>query len=183
MNDIKRFHGMYRGVVKNNADPENQRRLQVSVPQVTGSETTDWVWPVEPSGLHTAVPVVGQGVWVSYIGGDPEHPIWHGSFGKNQGNNKTVYLQPLSNSVSLSGYTDVITVTSKSDGTQELDLTSSLIGIAKGVLRFVASPPAHKTSTGTKGDFAVGTVSGTTYVYFCIATNSWVRIGTDSSSW
>jgi hypothetical protein len=140
MNDIKRFYGLYRGVVKGNKDPENQRRLQVSVPQVTGTETTDWAWPVEPSNIHTAVPSIGQGVWVSYTGGDPEHPIWHGTFGKHQGASKNLLVKPLANTVSLSNISDQIVTVTNPDGTVDVDLMATLIAIATKVHVIATTP-------------------------------------------
>ncbi len=129
MDSVKRLYGVYRGVVKNNNDPQNQRRLKLQV-QTTGSEVTDWAWPMEPSSIHTEVPIVGQGVWVTYVGGDPEYPVWSGSFGKNQGANKQMFVKPLSDSVSITSVQDVIIINDQSDGTKELDLTDSLIAIA-----------------------------------------------------
>jgi hypothetical protein len=183
MDDIKRFHGLYRGVVKSTSDPQGQRRIQVSVPQVTASEVTDWAYPVEPAGIHMDLPVIGQGVWISYIGGDPEHPIWHGAFGKNQGKNKQVNIKALNNTVTTTGYTNVLSIENMPDGTQELDLTGSVVNLAKGVLRFVSSSPNSPTSTGTKGDFAYGSQGSTHYVYFCVSTNTWVRVAVQTSSW
>lgn len=69
------------------------------------------------------------------------------------------------------------------DGTQELDLTGSVVNLAKGVLRFVSSSPNSPTSTGTKGDFAYGSQGSTHYVYFCVSTNTWVRVAVQTSSW
>jgi hypothetical protein len=88
MDSIKRLYGVYRGVVQDNKDPQKQRRIKVQV-QTTGREVTDWAWPMEPSSIHTDVPVVGQGVWIVYVGGDPEFPVWSGVFGKNQGTEQT----------------------------------------------------------------------------------------------
>ena len=132
MDPIKRLYGVYRGVVKDNRDPQKQRRLQVQV-QTTGDETTDWAWPMEPSSIHTDVPVIGQGVWVTYVGGDPEYPVWLGSFGKNQGKNKQMFVKPLADSVSLTGLTDHIIVLKQSDGTSEVDLTATLMALANKV--------------------------------------------------
>lgn len=129
MDPIKRLHGVYRGVVKDNKDPQNQRRLQIQV-QTTGTEVTDWAWPMEPSSIHTDVPVIGQGVWVFYIGGDPEYPVWSGSFGKNQGSNKQIFIKPLDNKVSLTGLTPYLKTVSMGDGTTEVDLTDTLILMA-----------------------------------------------------
>jgi hypothetical protein len=75
---IKRLHGFYRAVVVDNNDPNNLRRLKVQV-QTTGPEVTDWIWPVNATAKP---PAIGQGVYVTYLGGDPEYPIWVGTFGK-----------------------------------------------------------------------------------------------------
>lgn len=145
MDSVKRLYGVYRGVVKNNNDPQNQRRLKLQV-QTTGAEVTDWAWPVEPSSIHTAVPVVGQGVWVSYIGGDPEYPIWHGSFGKNQGANKQIQINPLSNSENLTGLTSHIVVVQQADGTSEVDLTATIVALANKI-KTLESQMLTKAST------------------------------------
>jgi hypothetical protein len=76
--EIKRYYGVYRGIVKNIKDPQNLHRVAVQVPQVTGSETTDWAWPIVPSSKP---PAIGQGVFICYQGGDPEYPLWIGTFG------------------------------------------------------------------------------------------------------
>ena len=70
---VRRYHSVYRGIVRDIRDPQNLRRIKVSVPQVTGPEITDWIWPM----LSTKKPpAVGNGVWVFYIGGDPDYPVW-----------------------------------------------------------------------------------------------------------
>lgn len=129
MDEVKRFPGVYRGVVKDNKDPQNQRRLKLQV-QTTGSELTDWAWPIEAAGLNVSVPEVGQGVWVSYAGGDPEYPIWHGKFGKHQGKSKPVKINPLQDSVSLTGLTSYLIINTLADGTKEVDLVASLVAMA-----------------------------------------------------
>jgi hypothetical protein len=132
MDSIKRLYGVYRGVVQDNRDPQKQRRLKVQV-QTTGIEVTDWAWPMEPSSIHTDVPVVGQGVWITYVGGDPEFPVWSGVFGKNQGKNKQMFVKPLADSISLTGLTSHIIVVKQSDGTSEVDLTATLVALANKV--------------------------------------------------
>jgi hypothetical protein len=127
MDPIKRYYGVYRGVVKDNKDPNKQRRLKVSITQTTGNEITDWVWPMDSSSIHTDVPVVGQGIWITYIGGDPEYPIWLGTFGKNQGKNKQIFIKPLADSVSLTGLTPYLKTVKQTDGTTEVDLTDTLM--------------------------------------------------------
>jgi hypothetical protein len=76
-----RFYGVYRGTVFNTNDPQNLGRLQVKIPQILADQATQWAWPVEKYGTDTAVPSVGQGVWVVFEGGDPSYPIWIGTFG------------------------------------------------------------------------------------------------------
>jgi hypothetical protein len=131
VDDIKRHYGIYRGVVQDNKDPQSQRRLRVSIPQITGSEVTDWAWPVDPSSVSPAVPVIGQGVWVAFIGGDPEYPIWMGTFGTNQGKNKKLSFKPLDNTVSLTSISSYLITVTNPDGTIEVDVTASLIAMAQ----------------------------------------------------
>ena len=129
MDGVRLLHGFYRAVVKDNRDPDNLRRLRLQV-QTTGTEITDWAWPVEPAGTHVNVPEIGQGVWVSYIGGDPEYPIWHGQFGKHQGKSKPISMKPLKDTVSLTGITTYLVVNTLKDGTKEVDLVASLVAMA-----------------------------------------------------
>jgi hypothetical protein len=77
MDSIKRLYGVYRAVVKDNKDPKNLRRLLVQS-QATGVEVTDWVWPIQATAKP---PAIGQGVYIAYLGGDPEFPLWTGTFG------------------------------------------------------------------------------------------------------
>jgi hypothetical protein len=77
MDSIKRLYGVYRAVVKDNRDPKNLRRLLVQS-QATGVEVTDWVWPIQATAKP---PAIGQGVYIAYLGGDPEFPLWIGTFG------------------------------------------------------------------------------------------------------
>jgi len=77
MDSIKRLYGVYRAVVKDNKDLQNLRRVKVQS-QATGIEVTDWVWPVYATAKP---PAIGQGVYIAYLGGDPEFPVWIGTFG------------------------------------------------------------------------------------------------------
>jgi hypothetical protein len=126
-NPMNLYYGVYRGIVKDVKDPQNQRRVKVSVTQLTGNEVTDWAWPMEPSNISTDVPTVGQGVWVKFIGGDLGYPIWFGSYGKNQGKNKKIFIKPLADSISLVGLTPYLKTNKNTDGTTEVDLTDTLI--------------------------------------------------------
>ena len=75
-----RFFGIYRASVYDNQDPLNKYRLKVIIPQILGTQPTGWSWGVEQPGVVRAVPLIGEGVWIMFEGGDPSFPIWMGSF-------------------------------------------------------------------------------------------------------
>jgi Type VI secretion system/phage-baseplate injector OB domain len=114
----KRYYGIYRGVVVNNNDPLGHRRLKLTIPQVLGSQVTDWCWGVDGAATKVSPPVVGQGVLVSFEGGDPSFPIWLGTSGVNKSSSKDIYI----------GQSNSTTLVSKtlSDGSTALDLVASI---------------------------------------------------------
>ena len=88
-----------------NADPEQRSRIRVQVPQVYGEGISGWAvrcvppgWDLEllkPHSDHPGspplvhdhnherfkkVPDNGQSIWVMFVGGDPDHPVWIGTF-------------------------------------------------------------------------------------------------------
>jgi hypothetical protein len=81
---MKQFFGKYRGKVQNNVDPQQQGRIQVSVPAVLGEGSLSWAMPCVPyagPGVgFFAIPPVGANVWVEFEGGNPDYPIWSGGF-------------------------------------------------------------------------------------------------------
>jgi hypothetical protein len=150
MNTDNLYFGIYRGVVKNNRDPKNQRRLKVSIPQLTGTEITDWIDSVEPANLSVDVPVIGQGVWIQFIGGSLNYPIWIGSFGKNQGKNKKIFIKPLANTTSLTGLSAHIITVKKFDGTTEVDLTATVMALANKVKTLETNLTTVKNTLATR---------------------------------
>jgi uncharacterized protein involved in type VI secretion and phage assembly len=82
------YFGKYRGLVKDNDDPDKRGRLLVVVPQVLDTVEV-WAMPCVPYagdkvGFYM-IPKVGTGVWVEFEAGDPSYPIWSGCFwGKGQ---------------------------------------------------------------------------------------------------
>ena len=77
-----RRYGKYRGVVTDNADPNDQGRLRARVPEVLGDVDSGWALPSAPyagDGLGSfAVPPAGAGVWIEFESGDVSRPIWTG---------------------------------------------------------------------------------------------------------
>ena len=128
---INRYYGIYRAVVSASNDPTGQRRLKLVVPQIHGNEVTAWAWPIQPSNMTIEVPTVGQGIWAMFVGGDPEFPVWFGEFGTHKGSNKKVIVKPLPNSTSLVGTSNQVITTTEVDGSTEIDLTNSLVAMAK----------------------------------------------------
>jgi hypothetical protein len=53
--DIK-YHGIYRGVVVATNDPENLGRITLRVPQVFGTEVTNWVYPIVGGPKNNKIP-------------------------------------------------------------------------------------------------------------------------------
>lgn len=84
MSNSQKFYGKYRGTVVNNIDPEQKGRIQALVPDVSNIALTSWAMPCLPvggiqMGMFT-VPPIGAGVWVEFEQGDPDYPIWVGSY-------------------------------------------------------------------------------------------------------
>ena len=150
MDAIKRYNGTYRGVVIDNRDPQKLRRIKVQVPQVTGTQTTEWIWPSEPANVSTDAPPVGQAVWVSYQGGDPEFPLWVGTFGTNKNKGKKIFIKQLSDSTSLTGLASHVIITPNKDGTKEVDLVASIMALANKVKTLETDWAALHTTFGTK---------------------------------
>lgn len=75
----KKLYGVYRAVVHSNKDPNNLRRLKVKV-TTTGEQITNWIFPMVSTQKP---PAIGTGVYIFYVGGDPEYPVWIGEFSKN----------------------------------------------------------------------------------------------------
>lgn len=89
----QQFLGKYRGIVVNNKDPEKLGRLRLKIPSVLGESEeaiTDWAWPCLPFGGLAEqgmafVPEVDAKVWVEFEEGNPDLPIWVGTFWSKPG--------------------------------------------------------------------------------------------------
>jgi hypothetical protein len=92
-----RYFGKYKGFIRDNDDPEKRGRLRVFCPQIMGATDgpknwLDWAEPCLPwlgglSSLDFGVPPIpaqndkiAVGVWIEFEGGNPDHPIWVGTF-------------------------------------------------------------------------------------------------------
>lgn len=80
----RKYCGLYRGTVFDNADPLRMGRIQVIVPDVSNTIPTSWAMPcVSVAGQQMGIfvlPPKGAGVWVQFEQGDPDFPVWIGGF-------------------------------------------------------------------------------------------------------
>ena len=81
----KKYYGMYQGIVTTNADPEKRGRLKVKCPSVLGGDAESaWCDPVIPvaydHGGDFCIPAMNEAVWVQFIEGDANKPVWFGGW-------------------------------------------------------------------------------------------------------
>ena len=80
-----RYFGKYRATVLNNFDLQSQGRIQVQLGDRYGLFPSTWALPsfaFAGKGMSgcVALPAIGSMVWVEFEAGDPDYPIWTGSF-------------------------------------------------------------------------------------------------------
>jgi uncharacterized protein involved in type VI secretion and phage assembly len=95
------FFGKYRGIVADNADPEQLGRVKLRVPSVLGDSddaVTDWAWPCVPFGGADNqgwffIPEPGARVWVEFEEGNLDLPLWVGTFWSRPGGTTQIPAQ------------------------------------------------------------------------------------------
>src|SRR5208282_1674519 len=87
------FFGPYKGICTNNQDPGGLNRIKAVVPQLFGnaSTETDWALPCSPVG-YPALPNPGQGVWLTFEGGDINYPVYLGMWEPGAANPYSGYM-------------------------------------------------------------------------------------------
>lgn len=79
---MKEYYGKYRAFVVDNNDPDNQGRIKVNIPYITGNGVIGWCLPCVPvayaKGGDFNIPKVGSFVWVEFEHGDIKFPIYTG---------------------------------------------------------------------------------------------------------
>lgn len=68
------YYGIYTATVVSTADPTNQGRIQLKIPQVLGTATSHWALPIL---TNPVLPAINSVVYAQFIGGDVNHPIYH----------------------------------------------------------------------------------------------------------
>lgn len=75
---MERYYGIYLGFCVDNLDPDNRNRITLRIPQLFGEiAVTTWALPCSPV-TSTAVPTINQPVWVMFVAGDANFPVWMG---------------------------------------------------------------------------------------------------------
>lgn len=84
MEDNK-YYGIYQGVVTNTNDPEKRGRIKIKCPDVLGDDIESaWCDPCVPvsfdGGGDFCMPDKEETVWVMFIAGDANRPVWLGNW-------------------------------------------------------------------------------------------------------
>lgn len=80
-----KYYGLYQGIVTNIKDPEKRGRIKVKCPDVLGGDTESaWCDPLVPvaydNGGDFCLPAKDEAVWVQFISGDANRPVWLGGW-------------------------------------------------------------------------------------------------------
>lgn len=80
-----KYYGIYQGVVTNNTDTEKRGRIKVKCPEVLGGNTESaWCDPcvnvAYDTGGDFCIPAKEETVWIMFIAGDPNRPVWLGGW-------------------------------------------------------------------------------------------------------
>lgn len=69
--------GIFRAICADNNDQQSLGRIRVTCPALWGNSISGWAWPCVPV-RGSQVPAVGQITWITFEGGDENHPVWLG---------------------------------------------------------------------------------------------------------
>jgi len=106
---------------------------------------------------------------------DPENSIYIGanSRGFNNDDNNTIVIG--AGAIGTGANQTVINTTATTLTTIQ-GTSTSVLAFSGNTMRIVTTRTPASNATGTAGDFAFGTSSGTTYLYYCIASGNWGRV-------
>jgi len=82
------FPGIYRAFVRSNKDPQTRARLRVEIPMIhsEGTSVNSLPWAdccnlaAGPNKAALYLPKVGDVVWIMFEHGNPQYPVWMGSW-------------------------------------------------------------------------------------------------------
>jgi uncharacterized protein involved in type VI secretion and phage assembly len=140
------FYGKYRGIVTDIQDPLMLGRIKARVPEVLGDQDSGWALPCLAFGGSQmgffVLPDVGAAVWMEFEHGDPDYPIWAGSWFGSQADmpsdlitppyKKTMLVTKSGHSITLDDTPGAGGITLKTSGGQKIVLTAAGIEIDNG---------------------------------------------------
>jgi uncharacterized protein involved in type VI secretion and phage assembly len=139
------FWGKYRGLVSDIQDPMGLGRIKARVPDVMGDEESGWALPCCPFGGDGmglfGLPKVGGLVWIEFEQGNPDYPIWTGSWFGTTAEltdalappyKKTIIKTEGGNKIILDDTPGVGGITIETSGGQKIVMTSQGIEIDNG---------------------------------------------------
>lgn len=82
---VKKYYGLYQGIVTNINDPEKRGRIKVKCPDILGGDAESaWCDPMIPvaydNGGDFCIPAKNEAVWIQFIAGDVNRPVWTGGW-------------------------------------------------------------------------------------------------------
>jgi uncharacterized protein involved in type VI secretion and phage assembly len=142
----KEFYGKYRGIVTDIQDPLMQGRIKAKVPEVLGDDESGWALPCFAFGGSQmgffVLPDVGSAVWMEFEHGDPDYPVWVGSWFGSKADmpsqlvsppyKKTMIMTKAGHSIILNDSPGVGGITLQTAGGQKIVLTAQGIEIDNG---------------------------------------------------
>lgn len=110
---IEHIAGLYAGQVVSVKDPEHRGRVKVKIAELLGEATSDWCEPCIPccfeDGGDFCLPELKDYVWVSFMEGDLEHPVYLGGWWtENKSPLGSEYANPTSKRVISFGDMEII---------------------------------------------------------------------------
>lgn len=79
-----KYYGIYQGFVTSVRDPEKRGRIKCTCPEVLDTSESGWCEPCFPnakdSGGDFYVPPLEEGVWIMFIDGDVDRPVYLGGW-------------------------------------------------------------------------------------------------------
>ena len=81
---MSEYYGIYPAFVKSVKDPEKRGRIKVTCPEVLGNAISGWCEPCVPvaydGGGDFCIPPLEEAVWVTFIEGDVNRPVYMGGW-------------------------------------------------------------------------------------------------------
>ena len=147
-----RYYGIYQGIVTNVSDPEKRGRIKCQIPDVLGGEANSaWCDPMIPVaydyGGDFCIPEKNEAVWLMFIAGDPNRPVWLGGWWQKK-------MSPMGNKYNPKG----VRIINYADCTITMKDGIININVGEGVcdLEIVHSKVTVKGDLVVTGDATIG---------------------------